>query len=93
MRQILALLVLIGSGCSVRGPAGYDHNVISPANSSLDFGQAWLFGGAVAVLAPAGQLLASALLPASASPASALRRLDSLLLTAPLWAWGVGLVL
>jgi hypothetical protein len=61
--------------------------------SSLDFGQAWLFGGAVALLAPAGQLLASALLPAAASPASALRRLDSLLLTAPLWAWGVGLVL
>jgi hypothetical protein len=61
--------------------------------SSLEFGQAWLFGGAVAVLAPAGQLVGSALLPSAASPASALRRLDSLLLTPPLWAWGVGLVL
>ena len=61
--------------------------------SSLDFGQAWLFGGVVALLAPAGQLLGSALLPAATSPASALRRLDSLLLTAPIWAWGVGLVL
>ena len=60
--------------------------------STLDFGQAWLFGGAVAVLAPAGQLVASAVLPAAASPASALRRLDSLLLTAPLWAWGIGLL-
>jgi hypothetical protein len=61
--------------------------------SSLDFGQAWLFGGSVALLAPAGQLLGSAVLPAAGAPASALRRLDSLLLTAPLWAWGVGLVL
>jgi hypothetical protein len=61
--------------------------------SALSFGQAWLFGGLVAVLAPAGQLLASGLLPSATAPASALRRLDSLLLTAPVWAWGVGLVL
>ncbi|MGV3759540.1 MAG: hypothetical protein ACO1PW_08365 [Actinomycetota bacterium] len=61
--------------------------------SALDFGQAWGFGGAVLLLAPLGQLLASALLPAGAAPASALRRLDSLLLAAPLWAWGVGLVI
>ena len=61
--------------------------------SALSFGEAWLFGGLVAVLAPAGQLLASAFLPEATSPASALRRLDSLLLTAPVWAWGVGLVL
>jgi hypothetical protein len=59
--------------------------------STLSFGQAWLLGGAVAVLAPAGQLLASALLPTATSPASALRRLDSLLIAAPLWAWAVGL--
>jgi hypothetical protein len=61
--------------------------------STLGFGEAWLFGGLVAVLAPAGQLFASALLPAAASPASALRRLDSLLLAAPAWAFGVGLVI
>ncbi|MEO7573804.1 MAG: hypothetical protein ABIX10_15345 [Acidimicrobiales bacterium] len=61
--------------------------------STLSFGEAWLFGGAVAVLAPVGQLMASALLPAAAAPASSLRRLDSLLLAAPLWCWGVGLVL
>lgn len=61
--------------------------------SALDFGQAWAFGGAVLLLAPLGQLLASAILPAAAAPASALRRLDSLLLAAPLWAWGVGLVI
>ena len=39
--------------------------------SAFDVGQAWLFGGAVAVLAPLGQLLASALLPAAGAPASA----------------------
>jgi hypothetical protein len=57
--------------------------------SSLSFGEAWFFGGLVAVLAPAGQLFASALLPTAGSPASGLRRLDSLLLAAP--AWWIGL--
>jgi hypothetical protein len=61
--------------------------------SALDFDQAWLFGGLVAILAPAGQLLASALLPDARAPASALRRLDSMLLAAPVWCWGVGLVI
>jgi hypothetical protein len=51
--------------------------------SSLDVTQAWVFGALVAVLAPLGQLVASALLPDASSPASALRRLDSLLLAAP----------
>lgn len=60
--------------------------------SSLDFGEAWLFGGLVVLLAPLGQLLASALLPKATSPASALRRLDSLLLAAPAWSVGVGLL-
>ena len=58
--------------------------------SALSFGEAWLFGGLVALLAPAGQLLASGFLPSAATPASGLRRLDSLLLTAPSGpgAWG-----
>ena len=60
--------------------------------SAFDVGQAWLFGGAVAVLAPLGQLLASAVLPAAESPASALRRLDSLLVAAPVWWLGVNAV-
>ena len=38
--------------------------------SALDFGQAWLFGGLVLLLAPLGQLFASSLLPSAASPAS-----------------------
>ncbi len=60
--------------------------------SALDFGQAWLFGGLVLLLAPLGQLAASALLPSAKAPATALRRMDSLLLTAPVWCFGVGLV-
>jgi hypothetical protein len=61
--------------------------------SAFDFGEAWLFGAVVAVLAPLGQLFASALLPAAGAPASALRRLDSLLLAAPVWCAAVGLAL
>ena len=61
--------------------------------STLSFGEAWLFGGMVGVLAPMGQLFASALLPAADAPASGLRRLDSLLLAAPAFCVGVGLVL
>ena len=61
--------------------------------SAFDFTEAWIFGGAVAVLAPVGQLFASALLPAAAAPASALRRLDSLLLAAPVWCAAVGFAL
>jgi hypothetical protein len=57
----------------------------------LDFTSAALFGLVAIGLCPAGQLLASAVLPTAASPASGLRRLDSLLLLAPLWAWAIGL--
>jgi hypothetical protein len=60
--------------------------------STLGFGETWLFGGLVLLLAPLGQLVASAVLPTAASPAPALRRLDSLLLTAPVWCFGVGLI-
>lgn len=60
--------------------------------STLDFGEAWFFGGLVVLLAPLGQLLASALLPSARSPASALRRIDSLLLAAPVWCFGIGLL-
>ena len=43
-----------------------------------------------ATLCPAGQVLASAILPKVDAPASALRRIDSLLLLAPAWALVVG---
>jgi hypothetical protein len=59
----------------------------------FDLGAAFAFGAAVAPLCPAGQLLASAILPSAGAPASALRRLDTALLVAPLWTWSVGLYL
>jgi CDP-diglyceride synthetase len=43
-----------------------------------------------AVLCPLGQLTASLILPKVDAPASALRRIDSLLLLAPAWALVVG---
>ena len=50
------------------------------------------FGLLAAVLAPAGQVVASLVLPAAAAPSPALRRLDSLLLLAPVWALLAGAV-
>ncbi|MFN0091463.1 MAG: hypothetical protein ACKVWR_14540, partial [Acidimicrobiales bacterium] len=47
---------------------------------------AWWAGLAAAALAPLGQLAASLVLPDPSARAPALRRLDSLLLTAPVWA-------
>ena len=49
------------------------------------------FGVAAAVLCPIGQIVASLVLPSARAPASALRRLDSLLVLAPVWAWWAGL--
>jgi len=92
---------LVGSGASnpFEGPiAGITAVVVTTfAIGALDikpfqFPQAFLFGALAAVLCPAGQLVASAVLPSNAAPASALRRLDSLLLLAPAWAFVVGLV-
>jgi hypothetical protein len=53
----------------------------------------WAWGALAAVCCPLGQLAASAVLPAADARAGALRRLDSLLLLAPVWAWTVGLYL
>jgi hypothetical protein len=50
---------------------------------------AWVFGGMAAALAPVGQLVGSALLPAASAPAPGLRRIDSLLLAGPVWAWSL----
>lgn len=56
-------------------------------------GDVWAFAVLTALACPAGQVLASALLPTVATRAPALRRLDSLLVTGPLWAWLAGLYL
>lgn len=53
----------------------------------------WNFAILAAVACPAGQLLASAMLPRSDAFAPALRRLDSLLIVAPAWAGLIGLYL
>jgi hypothetical protein len=53
----------------------------------------WLLGGAVAVLAPAGVVLARWVTGDKTAPVPALTRLDSLLLAGPAWAAGVALLL
>ncbi len=53
----------------------------------------WLLGIAVAVLAPAGPVLARWVIGDPLAPVPALRRLDSLFLAGPVWAAGVALLL
>lgn len=48
---------------------------------------AWVFGALVAVLAPLGAVLGSALAPSADEAGTALRRLDAWMVVAPLWAW------
>ena len=90
---------LIGSGAAnaVEGPVAGSVAVLVTALvvAALGFppfdgvAQALAFGIAVAPLAFGGQILASAILPHSRAFAPALRRVDSLLLAAPLWYLGV----
>ncbi|MBX3314431.1 MAG: hypothetical protein KF906_08935 [Actinobacteria bacterium] len=53
----------------------------------------WNFAMLAAVACPAGQLLASAMLPKAGTKAPALRRIDSMLVAAPAWAGLIGLYL
>ncbi|MCU1498139.1 MAG: hypothetical protein JWM47_2092, partial [Acidimicrobiales bacterium] len=53
----------------------------------------WSFALLAVVACPAGQVLASAMLPRADARAPALRRLDSLLIVAPAWAGLIGLYL
>ena len=51
----------------------------------------WVFGGLAAVLCPLGPMAASGLLPAADADTPAYRRLDSLIVAAPVWMlamWG-----
>lgn len=89
---------LIGSGAgnSYEGPVAgaaavfVTSLVVAAAGvPPFDVGQAMVLGVMVAPLAFLGQLLASAMLPHSRAFAPALRRVDSLLLAAPIWYVGV----
>lgn len=93
---------LIGSGSSnvVEGPVAGAAAVVVTTLAIASFGLlpfettgAIVFGSLVAVLAPAGQYLATGMLPHSRSFAPALRRIDSLLLVAPLWYFGLNYIL
>lgn len=92
---------LIGSGATnnVEGPVagGVAVLVVALAVAALGFppfglGEAVAFGVIVGPLAFAGQMLASVVLPHARAFAPALRRVDSLLLVAPLWYLGIDLL-
>jgi hypothetical protein len=87
---------LVGSGAGnvVEGPAAgmigllvvaFTVSLLRPSTFH-DAAGVWALAGMTAVLCPLGQLVASTLLPSGTAFAPALRRLDSLLLVAPLWA-------
>jgi hypothetical protein len=66
--------------------------VVTFAEAVFQFGPfdnraGWVFGGLVAVLAPLGAPVASALVPTSRAAGPALRRIDAWLLVAPVWCW------
>lgn len=85
---------LVGSGAAnvIEGPAaGFVSVGVATAWMALvqpppfQGGVVWVYGALVVLLAPVGQVLASAILPRAGAPAPALRRLDSYLVTAPVW--------
>lgn len=91
---------LMGSGAdnSWEGPAAGITAIFATALSVAVLGvppfhgaDTWAYAALAAVLCPVGQVLASCILPAADAKAPALRRLDSLLLLGPAWAWLVGL--
>jgi len=85
-----------GAGNPIEGPlAGITTSVLIGLPLALllvkpfdDAGTGLLVFAAAAM--PFGQIVASAVLPGAAAPAPALRRIDTLLLLAPLWAVAVG---
>ena len=92
---------VVGSGASgvFEGPiAGAIAIVLIAAVAAVikappfDGALVWFFAALAAVLCPLGQVTASWLLPDATTRASALRRLDSLLVVAPVWAVLVALI-
>ena len=87
-------LVGTGSGSVFEGPvAGMAAVlVITFAEAVFQLGPfdnraAWVFGAIIAVLAPLGAAVASAIAPSARAAGPALRRLDAWLVVAPVWAW------
>ncbi|MGE3619067.1 MAG: hypothetical protein AB7L84_01280 [Acidimicrobiia bacterium] len=89
---------LVGSGSSnaFEGPiAGIAAGVVvgfvvsAFPVTSLEVGEAAVLSAVAVLGAPVGQLVASAVLPDARASAPGLRRLDSLILAAPVWAWVV----
>jgi hypothetical protein len=92
---------LVGSGARnvVEGPVAgiaavlvVQFAVAAAGFPPFEIGNSLGFALLAAVLAPAGQVVASLVLPAAGAPAPAVRRLDSLILLAPVWALVAGAI-
>ena len=68
----LAIVVVTGVGAVVQPPPFHAAGL-------------WLYAMVAALTAPVGQVIASAILPRAGATAPALRRLDSYLITGPVW--------
>jgi hypothetical protein len=89
-------LVGTGSSSPVEGPISGIVAVLVVAFAiavfafpPFDFASAWVFGGMAAALCPLGQVVATAIVPSPDARTPALRRVDSLLLVGPLWAFAL----
>ena len=87
-------LVGTGSNLPIEGPvAGIASVLVLTFTEAVfqlgpfDAQAAWVFGGMVAVGAPLGSVVGSALAPGADAAGPALRRLDAWLITAPAWCW------
>lgn len=87
---------LVGSGArnALEGPVAGAAAVLVVGSTAglVAFGvpDCVYLAGLAAVLCPLGQLVGSLVLPSAGAKASALRRLDSLLVLGPVWAWLAG---
>ncbi len=95
---------VVGSGASngIEGPlagmlfiaaASCVFAVVSAPPFNQQGSDIWSFSVLAMIACPAGQILASALLPKASAHAPALRRLDTMLVVAPAWAGLIGLYL
>lgn len=95
---------IVGSGASngIEGPlagmlfiaaASAVFAVVSAPPFNDQGSDIWSFSVLAMIACPAGQILASALLPRANAHAPALRRLDTMLVVAPAWAGLIGLYL
>jgi hypothetical protein len=85
--------VFLGPLAGVLGAWITAFTVVELGIPPLDGTSVWRFGVMASIALPLGSISGSLLLPAASSRAPMMRRLDSLIVMAPAWAWMTGLLL